>query len=192
MKLFFSKPRTFFKASLWGFLVALVSFLVMAFWYSIWGIFTPGEPHKLGAVAVGHGYSIDVEALPIHPYLAEYEQKLLVFGGDVRNGGRLGTVLLPTNTGGRVLMELLVPNNPSKAELLIIDRYGTTHIDLRTRVELRIGKKVDESYWQSLGLLSAESVPLKFISCLAWASIAAADKTAIVGDLPLMKRCGKS
>lgn len=159
-----------------------------------------GPPYRIGAIAVGHGYSINIDAKPIHPFLAEYDQWVSIYGGHPRVGEHLGTLKIPTNTGGRVRIGVFVPKDLRKPEIVLLQRHYLTRINLKTRKIagkefLGIEEREQSSAWKDptlkfLGWISGESSPVKFIPCAVWPSLSDEEKGYIVsGEATLLDLC---
>jgi hypothetical protein len=183
MKQFLTRPRSIVGAILWGTITSVVvffglivaDFIISAYRSSF------GPAAQIDAIAVGGGYSISLDARPAHPFLAEYKQSISVYGSNPRNGTLLGRVEIPMNTGGRVRIGVLVPIEPNKAEVVLADRYATTHIDLSTR------KAADLDSWRKptlrpIGIISGESNPIKFIPCVVWPLLSSGEQQTIMGS----------
>ena len=121
-----------------------------------------------GPVAVGNGYSLQLQTRPAHPLgMAEYDQRVVVFGGTARSGKELATLELPMNTGGRTRV-LLYRSQADTNKVILRDRYGDCVLDLTAlRVEPAVAGDPEHPLFAGtlsfLGTLSAEAYPLKFI-----------------------------
>ncbi len=141
MKEFLRRPRSIAGAVLCGVLAGLGTFVALlvadygAYLYSE----NFGPPHLVESIAVGGGYSITIKAQPAHLFLAEYEQEVSICGGHPRGGDLLGSVEIPMNTGGRVRIGVLVPADESRHEVLLLDRYAVSRIDLLKQTVHSIG-----------------------------------------------------
>jgi len=183
MKQFLTRPRSIVGATLWGVIAAVVIFFGLIVADFIVSAYRSnfGPAAQIGAIAVGGGYSISLDATPAHPFLAEYKQSISVYGGDPRNGALLGRVEIPMNTGGRVRIGVLVPTEPNKAEVVLADRYATTRIELSTQ------KVANLDSWRQptlrpIGIISGESHPIKFIPCAVWPLLSSREQQTIVGS----------
>jgi len=141
-----------------------------------------GPFRQIDAIAVGGGYSISFDATPAHLMLAEYKQSVAIYGGGPRDGALIGRVDIPMNTGGRIRIGILVPQDAGKHEAVLLDRYATTRIDLAKQ-----SQKQEESNWRnmklkSIGWVSGESYPVKFIPCSVWPLISPQEKDSIIGS----------
>src|SRR5687767_10827339 len=127
MKAFLHRPRSIVGAVLWGVLAAVSTFFVLLVADFAWSHYSKsfGPPHLVESIAVGGGYSISIQAQPAHPFLAEYEQEIFIYGGEPRLGDFLGSVKIPMNTGGRVRIGVLVPADASRHEVVLLDRHNT-------------------------------------------------------------------
>ena len=169
-----------------------IGILMSDFLLSAWrGYF--GTPQHMDAIAVGEGYSVEFIAQHIHPYLAEYDQFLGIYGGAQTGGDYLGRVKIETNTGGRVRIGLFVPKGFGEPELLVLQRYSLSRINLRKLTKSRV------SDWRSdfsqddlpqdraytfLGWVSGASYPLKFIPCSIWPKLSQAEREAVIHGNP--------
>lgn len=159
-----------------------------------------GPPYRIGAIAVGHGYSINIDAKPIHPFLAEYDQWVSIYGGHPRVGEHLATLKIPANTGGRVRIGVFVPKDLRKPEIVLLQRHYLTRINLETRsIEskefLGYEEREKSGAWKDpklrfLGWISGESYPVKFIPCAVWPSLSDEEKRYIVSrEATLLDLC---
>ena len=178
------RSRSIATAVLWGLLSGIATFLamlVMEFAYAIYSE-SFGSPHRLSAISLGNGYSIDLEATPAHPFLAEYKQEVVVYKNGARSGGLIGRVKIAMNTGGRVRIFLLVPIDSSKKIVAFSDRHDTSVVDLERLEVQELSNALISSDWMPIGVLSAESPPLKFIPCALWPRLVAEERNSIVRE----------
>jgi len=182
MKQLLLRPRSIAGATIWGTLVAFGVFFGLIIANFIWSYVSDdfGPPHLVESVAVGGGYSISIQAKPIHPFLAEYEQVVSIYGGDPRDGNWLGTVEIPTNTGGRVRVGVLVPGESSKHEVVLLDRYAVSRIDLEKRSVSDQRTDWKREGLEAIGWFSGESYPLKFIPCSIWPRLSQEEQQQIL------------
>ena len=132
---------------------------------------------SVGPIAISDGYSIEIQTRPSHPFLAEYDQRMVVFEGDARNGKRKGRVPLQRNTGGRTCLEIeRATTSDNKPLVLLTDRYGTEIIQLDdlsrpffAQSDIQINERT------LIGIVSGEAYPTKFV---------APDALAPAGTLP--------
>lgn len=138
-------------------IVLWVTFGVGWFWWQ-W--------ESVGPLAISDGYSIVVQTRSAHPFLAEYDQRLIVYGGNARNGKKKGTVPLHMNTGGRTYLEIDRAIDPNNNPLVLIsDRYGTDVIQLSTLSQSQFAKTdMQIRNRQRIGIISGEAYPNKFIA----------------------------
>lgn len=166
MKEFLKKPRSIIGSTLWGAIVAMVTFvaiLVGDLLFSI-AIESFGPARQIDSIAVGAGYSISLDAKPIHPFLAEYDQSIRVYGGDYRGGEDLGSIEIPTNTGGRVRIGVLASKNNENKTVILIDRKNTSLLNLVDLTSESIENWPEDDY-VPIGLISGESYPVKIFPC---------------------------
>lgn len=184
MKNFLFRQRSIATSIAWGAISALVIFfglLVADFAISlITSSFGPSR--QVDAVSVGGGYSISIDATPAHPWLAEYKQSVSVYGGSPREGELMGHVDIPMNTGGRIRIGILVPQDQGTREVVLLDRYSTTRINLAN-----LSAKEEEGEWRgknlkAIGWVSGESYPVKFIPCSVWPLISDQEREAIIAS----------
>ena len=184
MKNFLFRQRSIATSVAWGTISALVIFfglLVADFAVSlITSSF--GPTRQVDAVSVGGGYSISIDATPAHPWLAEYKQSVSVYGGGPREGGRMGHVDIPMNTGGRIRIGILVPQGGGTHEVVLLDRYATTRINLAN-----LSGKEEEGGWRgknlkAIGWVSGESYPIKFIPCSIWPLLSVQERENIIAS----------
>jgi hypothetical protein len=191
MKSFFLRPRSILGAVLWGAASAILVFaaiLIIDFAVSLYrGSF--GSTHHLSSVSLGNGFSVDFEATPAHPFLAEYDQKLVVYKNTPRDGDIAGRIEVPMNTGGRVRILLFVPRDPSVRKVALSDRHVTSIIDLESLSAVPGSQALVAAEWIPLGLLSGESPPLKFIPCSLWSRMSNEEKTAIMAGSSSVDAC---
>ena len=176
----------------------------MAIAFLIYLFFTPSPAHRSPVIAVGGGYSIELLAKPIHPFLAEYHQKINIYHDAEGDGAKTGSVEIRLNTGGRVLIGLYAQrdghiengksenvqsgnaqngnaqNGNAKNEIVLIQRYGMTLVDLdrqtayfATKAEAyeRLPYRNHHPDWVFLGWISGETYPVKFVPCALLATI---------------------
>ncbi|MCP5541009.1 MAG: hypothetical protein H7A52_12775 [Akkermansiaceae bacterium] len=127
-----------------------------------------------GAVAVGDSYSIELLTRCSSPIgMAEYDQRLEVYGGTTRDGKSLGTIDLFPNTGGRTHSLVYTYTDDSGRRMVQIqDRYGIEDIDMVTRVVTNHagGDNTSRSGVSPhpkrvfVGTYSGEAYPLKFVA----------------------------
>lgn len=192
MKDILLRPRSIAGAVAWGAIAACVVFFGLIAADFAWSLYRDsfGPPHRIDAIAVGGGYSININATPAHPFLAEYWQSVAIYGGTPKEGKLLGHVKIPMNTGGRVRIGLLVPRDPSKHEVVLLDRYVTTRIDLIKRVQLSGEPDWRDRTLRPLGWISGESFPVKFVPCAVWSSLPPEERDAILaGSSELLGFC---
>jgi hypothetical protein len=192
MKDILLRPRSIAGAVLWGAIAACVVFFGLIVADFAWSLYRAsfGPPHRVDAIAVGGGYSINIEATPAHPFLAEYQQSVAIYGGTPREGKLLGHVKIPMNTGGRVRIGILVPRDPSKHEVVLLDRYATTRIDLVKRIQLPGEADWRDRALKPLGWISGESYPVKFLPCTVWSLVPLEERDAILdGGSELLGFC---
>ncbi len=115
-----------------------------------------------GPVAVGNHYSLELQTRLAHPLgMAEYDQRVIIYGGTARDGKELATLDLPMNTGGRTRI-LLYRSLADARKIILRDRYGDHVLDLTSlRLEPFVKGALEHPLF--LGTLSAEAFPLKFI-----------------------------
>lgn len=176
------RPRSIAGAMTWGTLTALIVFLGLLVSDLVVTAYRRdfGPARQIDAIAVGQGYSISLDATPTHPFLAEYEQSVRIFGGSPRGGALLGRVPIPANTGGRLRLGILVPRETATAEVVLADRSAVTRIDLASRRILSQGSWKDPAF-VPLGIISGESNPVKFIPCSVWPHLSKEEQRAILG-----------
>ena len=181
MKQLLLRPRSIAGATAWGTMAAFIVFLGLLFADFIVSAYRSsfGPARQIDSIAVGAGYSISLDATPAHPWLAEYQQTVGIYGGGPRDGALLGRVEIPMNTGGRVRIAVLVPTGSNRAEVVLADRYVTTRIDLATQ------KLKDQNSWRDpgllpIGIISGESYPVKFIPCVLWPLLSAEEQKEIM------------
>lgn len=184
MKNFLTRQRSFATSIAWGAISALVIFfglLIADFAVSLFAS-NFGPTRQIDAVSVGGGYSISIDATPAHPWLAEYKQSISVYGGGPREGKLIGRVDIPMNTGGRIRIGILVPDDQSTHEVVLLDRYATTRINLAN-----LSGKYEEGDWRSknlkaIGWVSGESYPVKFIPCSVWPLLSVQEREDIIAS----------
>jgi len=146
--------------------LALFIVLDLAMWYFPpergWA---PWKWEQSGAVAIGNNYSIELLTRTAHPFLAEYDQQLIVYGGTERFGKKLATLDLHMNTGGRTSVEIYTSGNEA---VYLRDRFGTHAIDLATLSVAMLHKAEMPLESTFIGGFSGESYPLKFIPAAIW------------------------
>ena len=182
MKEILLKPRSIAGAITWGALSAFFVFVVLIIIDLVISTYTEnfGPIQQIQSIAVGNGYSISLDAKPVHPWLAEYEQSITVYGGDPRNGNRLANLEIPTNTGGRVLIGVYVPKDKSNS-VILVDRYSTSIIDL-ANLKVSPIQNINHEELISLGIISGQSYPIKFIPCSSWPLISLIEKNTIIHE----------
>jgi hypothetical protein len=115
-----------------------------------------------GPVAVGAHYALELQTRPANLLgMAEYDQRVVIYGGTARSGKELATIDLPMNTGGRT--HILVYRSLADANKVVLrDRYGDHVLDLTAlRVEPFVKGALEHPLF--LGTLSERAFPLKFI-----------------------------
>ncbi len=179
---FLSRPRSIATSVFWGGLSAIATFVAILVLDFAISVYTQnfGPPHKLSAISLGNGYSIDLEATPAHPFLAEYTQQIVVYKNGARSGGLVGRVKIAMNTGGRVRIFLFVPIDSSKKIVAFGDRNDSSVVDLERLEVQESSSAFISSDWVPIGVLSAESSPLKFIPCALWSRLAADERSSIM------------
>ncbi len=190
---FFSKKVSLLTSMVVGAVTALLAFVAIIFADTLFsmsqGYF--GTPWEMEAIAVGNGYSISIVAKHIHPYLAEYDQFVRIYGGEPREGDLLGEVQIETNTGGRVRIGVFVPNEPSDTEIILLQRLFLTGVRLDEQKvikhrawipEFSVDDLPDGRSFTFLGWVSASSYPMKFIPCQVWPTLSPEERDAIVGS----------
>lgn len=120
-----------------------------------------------GPIAIGDHYSVELLTRPASMIgMAEYDQRLVLYGGTEREGDELGTIDLHMNTGGRTHV-LLYRIADEKGGLLLVDRFGQHRLDLKEiKYEPYYEKQIDTILF--LGTVSDESYPLKFVPTNVW------------------------
>ncbi len=182
MKQFLTKPRSIIGSTLWGIIVAILTFigiLIIDFILSIYKT-NFGPARQIESIAVGGGYSISLDATPAHPMLAEYEQSISIYGGGPREGELLGNVEIPMNTGGRVRIGILIPNELKAPEVVLVDRYSTTSINLLTKQSTNV-ESWRKGNLKPIGIISGESYPIKFIPCSVFPFLSEDEQSHILG-----------
>ncbi len=128
-----------------------------------------------GIVAVGNGYSVQLLTHNSSPIgMAEYDQRLEIFGGTERDGKRLGTIDLFPNTGGRTCSLIYTYITKSgQRRVQIQDRFGIDDVDLATLKKTNPGDTGEGGSSRSnvdpvptrqfVGTYSEEAYPLKFV-----------------------------
>jgi len=148
--------------------LVLFIFLDLAMWYFPpergWA---PWKWEQSGPVAIGNNYSIELLTRTAHPFLAEYDQRLIIYGGTERVGKKLATIDLHTNTGGRTSVEVYADGRET---IYLKDRFGTHAIDLDTLTVTMLFKADLSAESSFIGVFSGESYPLKFIPAAIWKS----------------------
>lgn len=134
---------------------------------------------QIDAIAVGHGYSISIDAPAVHPVFAGHESSVAIYGGRSREGRPLARVGVPMNMEGRVSIGVLVPRDRASAEVVLADRLTATRIDLATGTRRSQGLWPDPSLLP-LGIVAGETAPVSFIPCPVWLRLSAAERAAIV------------
>jgi hypothetical protein len=129
---------------------------------------------RVEAIAVGKGFSVSLVAQSAHPYLAEYEETLEVYGGSAREGTHLGSLTLPMNTGGRIRV-LLFRKKGQESKILLRDRYADSFVDLST-VTFSDGRGAKDEDFEFIGAFSGQAYPLKFIPAAIWVTLSDAEK----------------
>lgn len=126
----------------------------------------------------------------MHPWLAEYEQKLVIYSGDRNTGQRLGTVDIAENTGGRIRIGVFALKSPTADELVLLQRSIVTIIDLDklsrefvSHRNARVQSILDPDLVM-LGWISGQAYPVKFIPCSAWPLMPTNDRYEIIGGEP--------
>ncbi len=156
-------------------------------WWEILGVVLtasacdPDTSQVIESIAVGGGYSIALDATPAHPFLAEYEQEVRIYGGEPREGRLLGRVSLPMNSGGRIRIGVLIPDEPWSPTVVLADRHETTAIQLPEQIVASLPTWRDPGL-RPLGLISAESSPVKFIPCSAWPFLSVEEQQTIIRE----------
>lgn len=159
--------KNLIRLAIWGTLIA-IGYLIGRSSPSLFAEWSRGGP-----VAVGDGYSIELMTRCSSPIgMAEYDQRLEVYGGTTRKGDSLGTVDLFPNTGGRThsLVYTYTGDNGHRMAQ-IQDRYGIEDIDLVARVVTNHagGDNTSRSGVSPhpkrvyVGTYSGEAYPLKFV-----------------------------
>lgn len=181
MKKLLLRPRSIAGAIAWGATSAVVAFLGLVAMDFVVAIYRSsfGPAQQITSVALGSGYSISLEATPAHPWLAEYRQSVKVYGGAPREGGLLGSIEIPANTGGRVRIGVLVPALSRGADVILVDRYFASRINLATR-QISDASSFDSKGAIPLGIISGESFPVKFIPCAVWHLLSSEEQTEII------------
>lgn len=126
-----------------------------------------------GPVAVGDGYTIELMTRCSSPIgLAEYNQRVRVFGGTAREGKLLGSIDLFPNTGGRThVLVYTYLTGVGTRRVQIQDRYGIEDVDLESLAVTNHSGRGNMARSQVepyplrifLGTYSGEAYPLKFI-----------------------------
>ncbi len=138
-----------------------------------------GPVRQIESIAIGGGYSISLNATPAHPMLAEYKQSITLYGGTPRGGENLGNIEIPMNTGGRIRIGVLVPNNFTTKDVILADRYLTTSVNLMSQKTRNIGSWRDGNL-KAIGIISGESYPIKFIPCSVWPLLSSEEQEHIL------------
>lgn len=128
----------------------------------------PWKWESSGPVAVGNNYSIELLTRTAHLFLAEYDQKLVVYGGTPREGKERGTIDLHMNTGGRTHILIYLTKTHNGNVVLLKDRFGVERVNIdNLKIEERDeAKKLDKSIF--IGTFSGEAYPLKFVPSSVW------------------------
>jgi hypothetical protein len=184
MKHVLLQPRSIAGATFWGAITACVVFAGLLVADVAWSWYREsfGPAYRVDSIAVGGGYSINIIATPAHPFLAEYKQVVAIYGGGPRDGAHLGDVEIPMNTGGRVRIAVLVPGDPGKPEVVLVDRYATTRIDLVHRAQVPGPSVRRDRTLKPLGWVTGESYPMKFVPCAVWPAISSEEREDILRD----------
>ena len=111
----------------------------MAFYVALdfvmWGVPKIGGGAKWrssGVVAVTDMYSVELQIRPLHPWLAEYDQRLEIYARGRRNLESQERVDLGVNTGGLTHVLLYAGSLGGRPAALLVDRFGNNIIDLET------------------------------------------------------------
>ena len=156
--------RYIISAAFFGMIAFLLLDLVLWFTFGVgWGWW---KWDSVGPIAISDGYSIEIQTRPAHPFLAEYDQRVVVYGGDARNGTRRGMIPLHMNTGGRTYLEIERATTPdNKPLVLLTDRYGTDIIQLNDLSRsLYAQEDILPNERRRIGIVSGEAYPNKFIA----------------------------
>lgn len=134
---------------------------------------------RIDTIAVGHGYSISIDARVAHPVFDGHESSVAIYGGTSQEGRPRARVGVPMNMEGRVSIGVLVPRDRASAEVVLADRLTATRIDLAT------GTRRSQALWPDpallpLGIVAGEAAPVSFIPCQFWLRLSAAERAAIV------------
>ncbi len=151
--------------------VGLVFFILLdlAMWY-----FPPNrgwEPwawESSGPVAVGNNYSIELLTRTAHLFLAEYDQKIIVYGGTERQGEKKGAIKLHMNTGGRTHIMIYSAAKSDHQIVILLDRFGMHEINITEMNVETFSKTASVDNMVFIGTWSGESYPLKFIPPCVW------------------------
>jgi hypothetical protein len=131
----------------------------------------PWKWESSGPVAVGGNYSVELLTRTAHVFLAEYDQRLVVFGGTERNGEKKGTVELQMNTGGRTHIMIYSAISKTSQLVLLKDRFGISRIDLKNmKRESELASESTSNY-TFIGTVSGEAYPLKFVPVSIWSEV---------------------
>lgn len=132
------------------------------------------QPHQ--AVAVGDFHSLVFQTKSAGGLMAEYFQRVFLFGGTAREGKFLQAFQLTMNTGGRTHM-LLYRHLSEKGEVQFVtfeDRFGEQHISIPKRAFHPEGQALPAGLKKEfLGTFSGEAVPAKFFTPLVLTETAA-------------------
>ncbi|MDD3519360.1 MAG: hypothetical protein PHQ14_13510 [Chromatiales bacterium] len=181
MRQLLTRSRSIVGATLWGAAVAIVTFVGLLVGDFVLSLHRDhfGPAAQIDAIAVGGGYAISLDATPAHPFLAEYRQSIGVYGSDTSGDSLLGRVEIPTNTGGRVRIGVLVPTEIGRAEVVLADRHAVTGIDLSSRITMALDSWRQPTL-MPLGIISGESHPIRFIPCAVWPRLPVEERQAII------------
>ncbi len=139
---------------------------------------------RLDSVSLGNGYAFRIEASHSHPFLAEYRQRLELFDDSLGRPIRLATIALPANTGGGVRIGVVVPRDPARQELLLIDHVFSSRIDLARRQRIAGVADWSQPGMRSLGWVVGDSRGLIFVPCAVWETVPVATQERILGGSP--------
>jgi len=120
------------------------------------------------AIAIGDFYSVAFLTKSAHPFLAEYYQRVFLFGGSARAGDFLQAFQLQMNTGGRTHMLLYryIDEQGRVQFITFQDRYGEQSINIPKR-EFRSEKPLPTNLKKEfIGTFSGEAPPNKFLTPL--------------------------
>jgi len=136
----------------------------------------PWKWESSGPVAVGNNYSIELLTRTAHVFLAEYDQRLVIYGGTPREGEKRGTIDLHMNTGGRTHILLYLTPSQDGDFVILKDRFGTYRVNLGTlRIEEQSGQE-NPGKNIFIGTMSGEAYPLKFVPSSVWSEVEASKK----------------